>query len=104
MSDGMAFLTGAAFAGVAVLFMLKGGTNIGATSIPSTQPLPFSQTNPYLVTPPSPNPTLASPGSTAYTTEQQRIEADRLRVMLDQQRTETEQLKAQLQNQQMLIE
>jgi hypothetical protein len=35
MSDGMAFLTGAAFAGVAVLFMLKGGTNIGATNIPS---------------------------------------------------------------------
>ncbi|MDP8963948.1 MAG: hypothetical protein M3O33_08205, partial [Cyanobacteriota bacterium] len=96
MSDGMAFLTGAAFAGVAVLFMLKGGTNIGATSIPSSQALPFSQTNPYLVTPPSPNPTasFASPGSTAYTTDQQRIEADRLRMMLDQQRTETEQLKA----------
>jgi hypothetical protein len=106
MSDGMAFLTGAAFAGVAVLFMLKGGTNIGATSIPSSQALPFSPTNPYLVTPPSPNPTasFASPGSTAYTTDQQRIEADRLRMMLDQQRTETEQLKAQLQNQQMLIE
>jgi hypothetical protein len=46
MSDGMAFLTGAAFAGVAVLFMLKGGGNIGAAITPSPQPLPYSQTNP----------------------------------------------------------
>ncbi len=105
MSDGMAFLTGAAFAGVAVLFMIKGGTNIGAANIPSPQPLQFSQTNPYMV-PPSPNPTatLASPGLPAYNTEQQRLEADRLKIMLEHQRTETEQLKAQLQNQQMVIE
>jgi hypothetical protein len=109
MSDGMAFLTGAAFAGVAVLFMIKGGTSIGAANIPSPQPLQFSQTNPsnpYLVNPQTPNPagTLASPGLPAYTTDQQRFESDRLKIMLEQQRTETEQLKAQLQNQQMVIE
>jgi hypothetical protein len=105
MSDGMAFLTGAAFAGVAVLFMLKGGTNIGATNVPSTQPLPISPTNPvnpYLTASPTPMPTI--PGPTAYSTEQQRLDAERLRAMLEQQRTETEQLKAQLQNQQVLIE
>ncbi len=102
MSDGMAFLTGAAFAGVAVLFMLKGGTNnLGATNIPSSQPLPFSQTNPYVVTQPTP---MVSPSSTLYNVDQQKLDADRLRIMLEQQRTETEQLKAQLQNQQMLIE
>ena len=104
MSDGMAFLTGAAFAGVAVLFMLKGGTNFGATNVPSSQPLPFSQTNPYGLNPaPNTTATLASPGLPGNT-DQQKLEADRLKVMLEQQRTETEQLKAQLQNQQMLIE
>jgi hypothetical protein len=102
MSDGMAFLTGAAFAGVAVLFMLKGGTNIGATNIPSPQSLPISPTNPYLT--PTPTATLASPGSALYNYDQQRLDAERLRAMFEQQRTETEQLKAQLQNQQLLIE
>lgn len=104
MSDGMAFLTGAAFAGVAVLFMIKGGPNIGAANIPSPQSLPFSQTNPYMVPTPLPTAALASPGLTAYGTEQQRLDADRLKVVLDQQRNETEQLKAQLQNQQLIIE
>jgi hypothetical protein len=119
MSDGMAFLTGAAFAGVAVLFMLKGGGNIGAAITPSPQPLPYSQTNPvnpinpasptnpynpYGTTPPTPYPA-ASPGSAFYNNyEQQRLDSERLKVILDQQRTETEQLKAQLQNQQLLIE
>jgi len=37
MSDGMAFLTGAAFAGVASLFMLKGGTNLGAAKTMSVR-------------------------------------------------------------------
>jgi hypothetical protein len=104
MSDGMAFLTGAAFAGVAVLFMIKGGTNIGSANIPSPQ-LPLTQTNPYMVSPtPLPTAALASPGMPAYGTDQQRLEADRLKAMFDQQRTETEQLKAQLQNQQLIIE
>ncbi len=105
MSDGMAFLTGAAFAGVAALFMLKGGGNLGATNITAPQPLPISPTNPvnpYATA--SPMPTAGIPGSTAYGTEQQRLDAERLRAMFEQQRTETEQLKAQLQNQQLLIE
>ncbi|MGB5959878.1 MAG: hypothetical protein WBG73_04395 [Coleofasciculaceae cyanobacterium] len=105
MSDGMAFLTGAAFAGVAVLFMIKGGpNNIGAANIPSPQSLPFSQTNPYMMPTPLPTAALASPGLPAYGTDQQRVDADRLKIILDQQRNETEQLKAQLQNQQMIIE
>lgn len=104
MSDGMAFLTGAAFAGVAVLFMIKGGPNIGAANMPSSQPLPFTQTNPYMMPTPLPTAALASPGLPAYGIDQQRVDADRLKIMLDQQRNETEQLKAQLQNQQMIIE
>ena len=106
MSDGMAFLTGAAFAGVAVLFMLKGGGNLGATNLPVPQQLPVSPAtnpyNPYLTTPQSPIP--ASPDPALYGNDQQRLENDRLKTMLDQQRAETEQLKAQLQSQQMLIE
>ena len=109
MSDGMAFLTGAAFAGVAVLFMLKGGPNIGAANLPPSQPMPISPTNitnpydPYGTTPQVPNPAM-SPGSPIYNLEQQRIENDRLRAMLEQQRIETERLKAQMQTQQSLID
>lgn len=106
MSDGMAFLTGAAFAGVAVLFMLKGGNNIVANTLPSSQQLPVTPTstpyNPYVTTPQTPIP--ASPNSTPYNYDPQGLDNQRLRAMLDQQRLETEQLKAQLQNQQLLIE
>lgn len=111
MSDGMAFLTGAAFAGVAVLFLMKGGTNLGATSVPASQlpPVTPPATNPYSPygTNPQAQPTM-SPGSAPYNSygnyDPQRIEAERLRAMLEQQRVETEQLKAQLQNQQALIQ
>jgi hypothetical protein len=107
MSDGMAFLTGAAFAGVAVLFMIKGGTNIGAANIPSPAQLPIAPTiapnNPYMTTPTMPNPTV-SPGAAMYNNDQQRLDAERFRAMFEQQRMETEQLKAQLQNQQKIID
>ena len=106
MSDGMAFLTGAAFAGVAVLFVLRGGPNLGATNLPSSQPLPITPTNlnnpynnPYGMGSPSPTP--ASPGSALY--DQQRFDSERTRLLFEQQRAEIEQLKAQLQNQQQLI-
>jgi hypothetical protein len=48
MSDGMAFLTGAAFAGVAVLFLMRGGAgaNIGAT-VPPVAQLPPSLTSSF---------------------------------------------------------
>lgn len=106
MSDGMAFLTGAAFAGVAVLFMLKGGAgaNLGATNVPISQPLQIAQsnpTNPYITT--SPTPLSPTPGAT-FSSDQQRVESDRMRAVLDQQRIEIEQLKAQLQNQQSAME
>jgi hypothetical protein len=106
MSDGMAFLTGAAFAGVAVLFMLKGGNNLGATNLPlpSPQPLQVSPTNPYDPYARTPQGLTPSPNPTAYPYDLQRQDGDRLRAMLEQQRVETEQLKTQLQNQQLLIE
>lgn len=107
MSDGMAFLTGAAFAGVAVLFMIKGGGNIGAANIPSPGQLPIAPTiapnNPYMTTPTMPTP-MASPGAALYNNEQQRLDAERFRAMFEQQRMENEQLKAQLQNHQKILE
>lgn len=104
MSEGMSFLTGAAVAGVALLFMLKGGDNPIATSQPSIPPLPLTQTNPYSpygTLQPMPTPTI---GATPGYFDQQRMDNERLRSLLEQQRTETEQLKVQLQSQQMLIE
>lgn len=107
MSDGMAFLTGAAFAGVAVLFMIKGGGNIGAANIPAPGQLPIAPTiapnNPYMTTPTMPNP-MASPGAALYNNEQQRLDTERFRAMFEQQRMENEQLKAQLQNHQKILE
>lgn len=108
MSDGMAFLTGAAFAGVAVLFMLKGGDNMVTNNLPSPRQLPIAQANPYdpsynpYVTP-SPTPAQASPSPNAYTLGQQ-LDNERLKALFEQQRTETEQLKAQIQKQQMIID
>lgn len=108
MSDGMAFLTGAAFAGVAVLFMLKGGEGLGVANLPPSQPAPISPTNPYApYNPYSTNPSMlnpTSPGFPGNDYEHQQVTVDRLRAMLEQQRTETEQLKAQVQQQQVLIE
>lgn len=109
MSDGMAFLTGAAFAGVAVLFMLKGGDGLGVANLAPPQPAQISPTNPYN-NPYNPygmnQPTLtpATPGLAPNEFEQQQVTMDRLRAMLEQQRTETEQLKAQLQQQQLIID
>ncbi|HAG83618.1 MAG TPA: hypothetical protein DCL61_21325 [Cyanobacteria bacterium UBA12227] len=108
MSDGMAFLTGAAFAGVAVLFMLKGGDSLGVANLAPAQPAPISPTNPYNpynpygTNPATPTPT--SPGLPGSEFEQQQVTMERLRGMLEQQRAETEQLKAQLQQQQLIID
>ena len=102
MSDGMAFLTGAAFAGVAVLFLMKGGTNIGATTPPMAQlPLGPQTTTPTLYPPgmqPQALPT-ASPGAGLYNTDQQQLVR-----LLEQQRTEIEQLRQQMQSQQSIIQ
>ncbi|HBE16559.1 MAG TPA: hypothetical protein DEG17_02910 [Cyanobacteria bacterium UBA11149] len=105
MSDGMAFLTGAAVAGVAVLFMMRGGNGLGVVGLPANQPPQISPTNPYSQYPynnnfPSPTPTApASPGN-----ESGLVTMDSLRAMVDKQRAETEQLKAQVQKQQAIIE
>jgi hypothetical protein len=104
MSDGMAFLTGAAFAGVAVLFLMRGGAgaNIGATvppvaQLPPVSPTPF--TTPFMNgTQPQAMPTV-SPGSALYSPDQQRLV-----MQLEQQRTEIEQLRQQLQNQQSFMQ
>lgn len=108
MSDGMAFLTGAAFAGVAVLFMLKGGDNMVTNNLPSPRQLPIAQANPYdpsynPYASPSPTPAQASPSPNAYALGQQ-LDNERMKAMFEQQRTETEQLKAQIQKQQMIID
>jgi hypothetical protein len=104
MSDGMAFLTGAAFAGVAVLFLMRGGAgaNLGATVPPVAQFPPVSptpMTTPFMNgTQPQAMPTV-SPGSAIYSADQQRLV-----MQLEQQRTEIEQLKQQLQNQQSFMQ
>lgn len=104
MSDGMAFLTGAAFAGVAVLFLMRGGAgaNLGVTAPPVTQFPSTSQvplTTPFMNgTQPQAMPTV-SPGSALYSPDQQRLV-----MQLEQQRTEIEQLRQQLQNQQSFMQ
>jgi hypothetical protein len=104
MSDGMAFLTGAAFAGVAVLFLMRGGAgaNLGATVPPVAQFPPVSPTpltTPFMNgTQPQAMPTV-SPGSAIYSADQQRLV-----MQLEQQRTEIEQLRQQLQNQQSFMQ
>ncbi|MEQ9553783.1 MAG: hypothetical protein RIM23_29690 [Coleofasciculus sp. G3-WIS-01] len=109
MSDGMAFLTGAAFAGVALLFMMKGGDSLGITNAPPSQTAQLPQSNPY--NPYNPTygqnpqmPTQTTPGFAGNDFEQQQVTVERMRAMLEQQRAETEQLKAQVQNQQALID
>ncbi|NEP60647.1 MAG: hypothetical protein F6K31_27225 [Symploca sp. SIO2G7] len=109
MSDSMAFLTGAALAGVAALFVLKGGDNTGAMQLPTARSLPIPQTNtnpydasnPYLTTPPLQTP--ASPGSDAFG-QQRLLNPEQVTAVLERQTNEIEQLKAQLQNQQLLID
>lgn len=109
MSDGMAFLTGAAFAGVAVLFMMKGGDSLGITNAPPSQTAQLPQSNPYNPYNPAygQNPQMpvqTTPGFAGNDFEQQQVTVERLKGMLEQQRAETEQLKAQVQNQQALID
>lgn len=106
MSDGMAFLTGAAFAGVAVLFMIKGGNNFIANGQPSAQQLPTPTANPYNPYAPTPqSPIAATPSPVPFNNYNgQPLDNERYTAMLNQQRSEIEQLKTQLQNQQLVIE
>ncbi|NEO63083.1 MAG: hypothetical protein F6J98_22635, partial [Moorea sp. SIO4G2] len=99
MSDGMAFLTGAAFAGMAALFLLKGGGNMVANNLPSSQPFQISPNNPYNspYADQPPNQALASPNlnnnlNNILNVEQQRRDTEQLKTMVEQQRAETEQL------------
>ncbi|NET55667.1 MAG: hypothetical protein F6K47_05705 [Symploca sp. SIO2E6] len=109
MSDSMAFLTGAALAGVAALFVLKGGDNTGAMQPPTARSLPIPQTNtnpydtsnPYLTTQPLPTP--ASPGSDMFG-QQRLLNQEQVTAVLEMQKDEIEQLKVQVQNQQLLID
>jgi len=109
MSDSMAFLTGAALAGVAALFVLKGGDNTGAMQPPTARSLPIPQvntnpydtSNPYLTTPPLQTPT--SPDSDRFG-QQRLLNPEQVTAVLERQTDEIEQLKAQLQNQQLLID
>ncbi|MGB7442159.1 MAG: hypothetical protein WA919_13895 [Coleofasciculaceae cyanobacterium] len=107
MSDNsMAFLTGAAVAGVAVLFMIRGGGIGGATNLMPSQPQQISPTNTY--DPYNPQGTIAPTPTpvTGFTPNNslQALELEKLRPMIEQQRTEIEQLKVQMQNQQLLLD
>jgi hypothetical protein len=102
MSDGMAFLTGAAFAGVAVLFLIRGGTNFGATNPTTAQIPPVSPTTTTTFYPNGVQPQVmptASPGSALYSADQQQLVR-----LLEQQRSEIDQLRQQLQSQQSIIQ
>lgn len=106
MSDNsMAFLTGAAVAGVAVLFMIRGGDIGGAANLAPSQPqqiLPTNTYDPYNPQTIAPTPTPV-PGFTPNNSLQV-LELEKLRPMIEQQRTEIEQLKVQMQNQQLLLD
>lgn len=102
MSDNsMAFLAGGAFAGIAVLLLLKGGVNPSQANLQ-----PAVQQSPLAVQSSAPLPPGMLPGApygSAYA-EQQRLMEERLRNQFEQQRAEIEQLKSQLRNQQMVID
>ncbi len=102
MSDNsMAFLAGGAFAGIAVLLLLKGGVNPSQANLQ-----PIAQQSPLAVQPAATVPPGMAPSAqygSSYP-EQQRLMDDRLKYQLEQQRAETEQLKTQVRNQQMVID
>lgn len=101
MSDSMAFLAGAAFAGIAALLLLKGGGNLPASSLGTPTPLPPPpiQVQPTPLPPPPVTPALNNPNI-----EQQRNDIERLKTQLEQQRHDTEQLRDQLRNQQLVVD
>ncbi|MBE9013584.1 hypothetical protein IQ250_25655 [Pseudanabaenaceae cyanobacterium LEGE 13415] len=101
MSETTSFLGGAALAGLAAVILLRGG--VGSTNTPMfspSQPLPNYG---YPVQPGVPVPT-APPTTTGTDADNQRIETEQLKALVEQQRVQTEQLKTQLQSQQALIE
>ena len=102
MSESMAFIGGAALAGIAALVLLKGAVNPGIPNLAASTAVPPLPAQPSMNTIPGQVPT-ASPDMTAYFTRQQ-METDRLKEQLEQYRTETEQLKVQMQNQQFTID
>ena len=102
MSDSTAFLGGAAFAGIAVLLLFKGGVSVGTSNQPPPQVLSTVPVAPSGSTtlPPPPSVQTVPP----YNFDQQRSDTEQLKSQLEQQRLETEQLKAQLRGQQALID
>jgi hypothetical protein len=104
MSETTSFLGGAALAGLAAVILLKGGVSTNSPIVSPSQPLaPY----PYPTISPSPLntvPPAASGTPTIEDLEKQRLETERLKVVLEQQRVQTEQLKTQIQSQQTLID
>ncbi|MBD1934543.1 MULTISPECIES: heterocyst differentiation related protein [Cyanophyceae] len=112
MSDkSMAFLAGAAFAGIAAIVLLKTGGSAGQTNLSAytaVPPPPLGQPSMTgQLPPPPPAANAIAPQdqtqSSSYCLRQQN-DTERLRDQLEQQRNETEQMKLQLRNQQTLIE
>lgn len=104
MSDNsMAFLAGGAFAGIAVLLVLKGGVNPSQANLqPIAQQSPLAAQSAATV---PPNPSMA-PGSQyggSYT-EQQRLMEDRVKDQLEQLKAQVRSQQEQMRNQQMVID
>lgn len=105
----MAFLAGAAFAGIVAFVLLRTGTTPGQyNNLPNYSPN-------YSVVPPPPDQSSYNstqlplpPSSTSqdmsYYYGRQQSDTQRLKEQLEQQRSETEQVKAQLKSQQMIID
>lgn len=101
MSDTTSFLGGAAIAGLVALVVLRGGVSANQPVTPQVSP---SSAIPSPIVSPLPS----TPSTLAFNSDQQsemqRLEAERLKVMLEQQKAETDKLKEQLQRQQGLLE
>ncbi|HEY9809400.1 MAG TPA: hypothetical protein V6D13_08655 [Halomicronema sp.] len=103
MSDSMAFVAGAAVAGIAALLLFRGSSNpLENYPPPNLVPSPPPTVQPQ----PTPLPVPPAPGATSLNPaiEQQRLDIEKLKAQLEQQRNDAEQLRQQLRNQQITLE
>ncbi len=103
MSDSMAFVAGAAVAGIAALLLFRASGNpLENYPPPNLAPSPPATVQPQqtpLPVPPAPGTPSLNPAM-----EQQRLDIERLKAQLEQQRNDAEQLRQQLRNQQLILE
>ncbi|MCT7950976.1 hypothetical protein NG798_14345 [Ancylothrix sp. C2] len=100
MSDSMAFVAGAAVAGIAALLLFRGtGNPLENSPPPNLVPSPPAAVQPQ----PTPLPVPTTPTLNPVL-EQQRLDIEKLKAQLEQQRNDAEQLRQQLRNQQITLE